>query len=175
MRQFVFLHLLFFSIFFSAQEKKETAFEFYYGYTDFKKDSISKSNTYATIEDQNIQYLKLSSFKYTDSNKKAKKESRSWVIKYNNGLYFNMSYASYIYSFDYFAKIDIIGKKYLVIFLDEKKDKRAIGHNNPYGGSLVGVILNMRSKDSWSDKNGNSYKVLLINLEKPVIIDKKGR
>ena len=80
-----------------------------------------------------------------------------------------MMSASDIYQFKAFAKFDIIGKKYMVILLDEKVDKKAIGYNNPYaGGGLIGVALNIKPKNSWKDKNGKTFRILYIDIENPM-------
>ncbi|MDC8026596.1 hypothetical protein NBY09_10550 [Elizabethkingia anophelis] len=51
--------------------------------------------------------------------------------------------------------------------MDENKDRKAIGYNNPYGGGLLGAALNMRPKSSWKDKQGNTFKILYIDIENP--------
>lgn len=89
-------------------------------------------------------------------------------------FFLNMYNASYIYQNKTFAKFNIIGKRFMVILLDEKKDSKAIGYNNPYGGGLIGAALNMKPKSSWKDKNGNSFKILFIDKENLIRIKSSG-
>lgn len=98
------------------------------------------------------------------TNKRSKKENLAWAFEYENKLYFNMIYAQYIYSWDTFAKFDIIGDNYMAIILDETKDRKAIGMENRFR------IPN----SSWFDKNGNSFKVLLINRKNPFRVKGSG-
>ncbi|MCC3216320.1 hypothetical protein LIV57_13700 [Chryseobacterium sp. X308] len=168
MKKLSFLFVLAISHFYLSQNQKITGMEFYYGFSDYKKDSLAKPSVYAEVKSQNEDYIKISPFRYTDTDKKAKKENRAWLMKYQDNLYFSMTYAAYIYSFDTFARVHVIGKKYFLIYLDEVKDKKAISYNNPYGGGLLGGALNagLTPKFAWKDKKGNSYKVLLIDIEK---------
>lgn len=167
MNKIFFFCVILISNFYLSQDQKLKDVEFYYGFTDYKSDNFSKPDVYAEIKSQNENYVKISSFRFSDTDKKAKKENRAWLMKYNNQLYFNMTYASYIYSFDTFSKVDVIGKKYILLYLDESKDRKAIASNTAYPvGGLVGVLMNVKPKFSWKDKKGNSYKVLLINVDK---------
>ncbi|SIR14275.1 hypothetical protein [Chryseobacterium indoltheticum] len=155
------------SAFVFAQNEKLNDVEFYYGFTDYKSRNLSKSDVYAEIKSQNENYVQISSFRFADTDKKARKENRAWLMKYNDKLYFNMTYAAYIFSYDTFCKVDIIGKKHILLYLDEIKDKKAISYNNTNsGGVLTEVIFNTKPKFSWKDKKGNSYKVLLIDIDK---------
>ncbi len=165
---FVIIGLIFINFFFSQTVIKVDSFEFYYGYKDFLEDKPVKSNVKGEITVISSKIFKVGTFRYKETDKRAKPENFTWAIKYNNDIYFSMMNAAYIYS-DYFVKTDIIGKKYWVIFLNEKTDRIAIGSNNPYGGGIVGAVLNMKPKNSWKDKNGNSYKILLIDFENPNI------
>ncbi|MCJ8153964.1 hypothetical protein MKJ01_09365 [Chryseobacterium sp. SSA4.19] len=74
--------------------------------------------------------------------------------------------AAYIYS-DFYVKADIVSKRYWVIFINEKKDGKIFGSNNPYGGGLVGAALNIRPRSSWKNKNGEKFKILLVDFENP--------
>lgn len=153
---------------FLFSQKNVDNFEFYYGYKDYLEDKPIKSNVKAEIKEVSDKIFKAGSFRYKDTDKKAKPENFTWAIKYNNDVYFSMWNAAYIYS-DYFVKVDIVGKKYMVIFLNEKTDRKAIGSSNPYGGGIVGAVLNMKPKSNWKDKNGNSYRILLVDFENPNI------
>lgn len=165
---FLIIGLTLINFFLSQTTKNVDDFEFYYGYKDFLEDKPVKSNVKGEITDISPKIFKVGSFRYKETDKKAKPENFTWAIKYNNDVYFSMMNAAYIYS-DYFVKTDIVGKKYWVIFLNEKTDRKAIGSNNPYGGGIVGAVLNMKPKSSWKDKDGNSYKILLVDFEKPNI------
>ncbi|WP_160136438.1 hypothetical protein [Chryseobacterium sp. c4a] len=168
MKKLFFFCILVISNFYLGQDQKIKGMEFYYGFSDYKKDSLVNPNVYAEVKSQNEDYIKMSAFRFIDTDKKAKKANNAWLMKYQDNLYFSMTYASFIYSFDTFAKVNVIGKKYFLIYLDETKDRKAISYNNPYGGSLVGLAINagLTPKSAWKDKKGNSYKVLLVDVEK---------
>lgn len=107
---------------------------------------------------------------YKDNEERAKKAIHAWALKYNDGIYMNMGNAAFISKGKTFVKFDIIGKKYMVVLIDEKQDRKAFNYNNnPYGsGGLIGVALNVKPKSSWKDKNGTSFKILFIDVEKPM-------
>ena len=153
----------------SQSSKNIDDFEFYYGYKDYLEDKPVKSNVKADIKDISPKIFKVGRFKYKETDKNAKQETFTWAIKYQNDYYFNMLNAAYIYS-DYFVKVDITGKRYWVIFLNEKTDKKAIGTNNPYGGGVLGAALNMKPRSHWRNKEGNYFKILLIDFQNPNIV-----
>ncbi|KQR93525.1 hypothetical protein ASG01_10145 [Chryseobacterium sp. Leaf180] len=167
MKKVFFLLILVISNFSLCQKQRLTDVGFYYGFSEYQKDSLAKPNVYADIKNQNDSYIKISDFRFVDSNKKAKMENSAWLMKLQDKLYFNMLYASHIYSFDTYAKVNLVGKKYFLIYLDEQKDKKAIGATNPYGGSLIGLAIyaDLKSRVTWKDKKGKSYTVLLIDVE----------
>lgn len=164
-RSFLFF-LILLSGLLSAQKQQLTGAEFYYGFSDYKKGNLSRPEVYAEIKSQNENYVKISSFRHIGSDDKAKKENRAWLMKYNDHLYFNMTYAAYIFSYDTFSKVDVISKKYILLYLDETKDKKAIAYNTAYPATgLMGVLMNTKPRFSWKDRQGNSYKVLLIDVD----------
>jgi len=152
----------------SQSSKNIDDFEFYYGYKDYLEDKPVKSSVKADLKDISPKIFKAGRFKYKETDKNAKQENFTWAIKYQNDFYFNMLYAAYIYS-DYFVKVDITGKKYWVIFLNEKTDKKAIGTGAPYGGGVLGTVLNIKPRSHWKNKEGNYFKILLIDFQNPNI------
>ncbi|MCT4011149.1 hypothetical protein HZQ24_02170 [Elizabethkingia anophelis] len=156
---FFFGHILF------SQTQKE--YIYYNGYDDYLNNNQMQPAVVTYVKGFTPNAILIDDFKYKDSDKTAKKERLSWALKDGNDLYLSMYNASYIYQNKTFAKFSIIGKKYMVILLDENKDRKAIGYNNPYGGGLLGAALNMRPKSSWKDKQGNTFKILYIDVENP--------
>ncbi|WP_042721508.1 hypothetical protein [Flavobacterium sp. B17] len=157
-----------FNLYFTQTNEDIDNFEFYYGYKDYLNDAPVKSKVKGEIKTATEKYFKVSKFRYKDTDEKAKPENFTWAIKFNNDLYLSMWNAAYIYS-DSFVKVDIVSKRYWVVFLNEKKDSKVIGANNPYGGGLIGAALNIRPRSSWKNKNGENYKILLIDFENPNI------
>lgn len=147
---------------------------YYDGYDDYINNNPMQPEVVTYVKEFTPNAILIDSFKYTQSNKTAKKERLSWALFDGKDLFLNMYNASYIYQNKTFAKFNIIGKRFMVILLDEKKDSKAIGYNNPYGGGLIGAALNMKPKSSWKDKNGNSFKILFIDKENLIRIKASG-
>lgn len=140
-------------------------FTYYNGYNDYINDTPIKPEILTFIKVKNSKYILVDSYDFKE-NDNLKKEKNAWALKYENDIYMNMSNASFIPKNKVFAKFDIIGKKYMVILLDEKEDSKAIGIvYNPYGGGLLGSALDREPKRSWRDKNNKSFKILFIDKE----------
>ncbi|MDE5488640.1 hypothetical protein [Elizabethkingia meningoseptica] len=161
---FIFPILFLGQILFSQTQKE---YIYYNGYDDYLNNNPMQPTVITYVKEFTPNAILIDTFKYKDSDKTAKKERLSWALKDGNDLYLSMYNASYIYQNKTFAKFNIIGKKYMVILLDEKTDRKAIGHDNPYGGGLLGAALNMKPKSSWKDKHGNTFKILYIDIETP--------
>jgi hypothetical protein len=167
MKTKLFFLAILFSQLLSAQTEEN--FTYFYSYEDYLSNTPLQPEVITNVNEQTSKYILTDSYKYKDNGEKAKKARNSWALKYNNDIYMNMINATFIYTWKTFAKFDIIGKKYMVILLDEKEDRKAIGYNNSYGGGgLIGAALNMKSKSSWKDKNGKSFKILFIDVDKPM-------
>jgi hypothetical protein len=167
MKTKIFFLAILFSQLLSAQT--EETFTYFYSYEDYLSNTIVKPEVITVVKEQTSKYILTDSYKYKDTGERAKEARNSWALKFNNDVYMNMISASDIYQFKAFAKFDIIGKKYMVILLDEKVDKKAIGYNNPYGGGgLIGAALNMKPKNYWKDKNGKTFRILYIDIENPM-------
>ncbi|MBV2166912.1 MAG: hypothetical protein KUL76_10330 [Kaistella sp.] len=168
----IFLLVNFFSV--KAQENYKD-FKYYYIYEDYVSNKPIEPVVNTEVKTLTSEYIIVGKKVDKETNKKSKnKEGSSWALQYNNDLYFNMVYAQYIYKFDTFSKFDIIGKNYMLIVLNEKTDKKAIGNPTPYGGSIVGSVLNMKPYSSWFDANGDSHKVLLIDRQNPFRVKSSG-
>ena len=169
------LIILLFLTFCSAKSQENfREFKYYDIYEDYVSNKPIEPILNTEIKELNSEYIKIGKKFDKITNKKSKIENSAWALEYQNNLYFNMIYASYIYEWDTFAKFDIIGKNYMLVILDEKKERKAIGTNNPYGGSAVGVLLNMKPKSSWLDNKGNTFKILLIDRINPLRIKASG-
>ncbi|MFV8333660.1 hypothetical protein [Flavobacterium sp. GSP14] len=174
--------LLFFTIFFlnlgNAQEvitKKVDIknFEFYETYDDYVINNIMKPAVSAYVHRETSKYFTINKYLFTETDTKAKKAASAWCFKYENGIYLNMINAAWIGQWDTFVKFDIVGKKYMVILLNEDTDWRAIGHYSKYGGGLTEVLINasIKPKSSWKDKNDNKFKILFVDVENPMRAD----
>ncbi|MBW8522946.1 hypothetical protein K0U91_15665 [Chryseobacterium chendengshani] len=165
--------LLFFS---SLKIFSQTTKEFkYFGiYEDYVANKYIEPFVETEVKELSLGYIVTGKKIDKTTNKKSKKEKSAWAFEYNKDLYFNMIYAQWIFEWDTFAKIDVIGKNYMLVILDEEKDRKAIGNFNPYGGGVVGVLLNSKPKSSWFNKEGNSFKVLLIDRNKPLRVKASG-
>ncbi len=172
-KNFLILLLINFA-FINAQENYKE-FKYFYIYEDYVSNKPIEPIVNTVVKNITSEYIIVGKKINKENNKKSKnKEGSAWALEYNNDLYFNMIYAQYIYKFDTFTKFDIIGENYMLIILNEKTDNKAIGNPTPYGGSIVGSILNMKTYSSWFDNNGNSYKALLIDKKNPFRIKSSG-
>ncbi|MCT3960919.1 hypothetical protein [Elizabethkingia anophelis] len=175
MKKTILLYLLVYFYGVVSAQKNKNSFEkidYYFTYKNYveNKPNIPEEAKIDIVEN-NSQYINYKSIISISTGEKIKKYFLIWGIKYNNELYFNMLNAPIeVNARKIFAKFDIVGKRYYVILLDTNKEKKAIGFNsNPYGGGIVGGVLNMKSKSTWKDKGGNSYKILFLDIQNPTI------
>jgi hypothetical protein len=168
MKTRIFFLAILFSQLLSAQTEEN--FTYFYSYEDYPSNAPLQEEVITIVKEQTSEYILIDSQTYKNTGDRAKKAIHSWALKFNNDIYMNMMSAAFISSGKTFAKFDIIGKKYMVILLDEKQDRKAFSYNNnPYGGGgLIGAALNVKPKSSWKDKNGKNYKILFIDIEKPM-------
>ena len=171
----IFLTLLLVNFFLINAQENFQEFKYYDIYEDYVANKSIEPIVNTQVKRITPEYIIVGKKINKETNKKSKnKEGLAWALEYKNDLYFNMIYAQYIYKFDTFTKFDVIGENYMLIILNEKSDSKAIGNPTPYGGSIVGSILNMKPYSSWFDKDGNSYKVLLIDRNNPFRIKSSG-
>jgi len=142
-------------------------FQFYALYEDYLTGNAMQPGIAGEIKEISDQYIHFSDYRYIDNNKKAKAAASAWALSDGKNLYFNMMNAGVIYRNNVFAKFDFINDRYMVVLLDETKESKAIGYNNPYGGGLLGAALNIKPKSTWKDTEGNSYKILLVDKKNP--------
>lgn len=171
----IFLVLLLANFYFINAQENYQEFKYYDIYEDYISNKPIEPIVTTVVKNITPEYIIVGKKINKETNKKSKnKEGLAWALEYKNDLYFNMIYAQYIYKFDTFTKFDIIGKNYMLIILNEKTDSKAIGNPTPYGGSIVGSLLNMKPYSSWLDKNGNPHKALLIDRQNPFRIKSSG-
>lgn len=171
----IFLTLFLANFFFINAQENFQEFKYYDIYEDYVANKSIEPIVNTLVKSITPEYILVGKKIDKKTNKKSKnKEDSAWALEYKNDLYFNMIYAQNIYKFDTFTKFDVIGKNYMLIILNEKSDSKAIGNPIPYGGSILGSILNMKPYSSWFDKDGNSYKALLIDRNNPFRIKSSG-
>jgi len=163
--------LLFCSIaIFGQNELKKEQIDYYFTYQDFINNTPNNpEKAVITIKEKYPNSFTYNQILSESTNKKLKKGYTIWGIKYNGELYHNLLLTNYEIAQDHaFGKFIVTGKKFNIIVLDVKKDKKAIGRNsNPYGGGLVAAALYKPNNSNWKDKSGNSYKVLFYDAENP--------
>lgn len=168
------LFLTLISFFVNAQNNLKE-FKYYSIYEDYVANKPIQPPVNTEVKRITPEYIAVGKKFDKETNKKSKnKEGSAWALEYNDKLYFNMIFAQGIYKFDVFSKFDIIGKNYMLIILNEKTDKNAIGTPAPYGGSIVGSVLNMKPYSSWVDSNGEAHQALLIDRQNPFRIKASG-
>ena len=167
----LFLFLLINSIIiFGQTESIKEPIEYYFTYSDFVKNHPNiPEKAYITIKEENPNSIIYKEILSESTNKKIKKSYTIWGIKYKGQLFHNLLLTNYEIAQNHaFGKFSVLGKKFNVIVLDTKKDKKAIGHNgNPYGGGIVASALYKPNNSEWKDKDGNNYKILFFNAESP--------
>ncbi|KIA90206.1 hypothetical protein [Kaistella jeonii] len=172
-KQILFLLLLINSVIISGQtEVRKESIDYYFTYNDFvnNKPNIPEK-AYITIKEENPNSIIYKEILAESTNKKIKKGYTIWGIKYKDQLFHNLLLTNYEIAQDHaFGKFTVTGKKFNVIILDTKKDKKAIGRNgNPYGGGLVASALYKPNNTEWKDRDGNNYKILVYNAEFPTM------
>lgn len=170
-RIFILINIAIFQIVLSQSNYKQ--YDFFNGYDDYLANNPMRPEIVGNAKEITKQYIQFSDYKFKENDRKAKEARLAWALSDGKDLYFNMADASYIYTYNIYAKFNIINDNYMVILLDEKRDRKAIGYNAPYGGGIVGAVLNMKPKSSWKDKDGNSFKILLIEKNKLIRHDGK--
>lgn len=152
-------------------ELKKESIDYYFTYEDYVNNRPNlPEKAYITIKQENPNSIIYGKILSESTHKKIKKGYTIWGIKYKGELYHNMLLTNYIYKGDAFGKFSIMGKRFNVVILDTKKDKKAIGSNsNPYGGGLVAAALYKTYKSTWKDRQGNSYKVIFYDNKNPMM------
>lgn len=172
-RSLLFFVVVFFVSFIYGQEElKKESIDYYFTYEDYVNNTPNlPEKAYITIKQENPNSIIYGGIFSESTNKKIKKGYTIWAIKYKGELYHNMLLTNYeIAKERAFGKFNIIGKRFSVIILNTKDDKKAIGHNsNPYGGGLVAAALYKKYESTWKDKDGKSYKVIFLDTQNPII------
>ncbi|QOW09492.1 hypothetical protein Q73A0000_03485 [Kaistella flava (ex Peng et al. 2021)] len=170
-KQILFLFFLINSVLaFGQTELKKEPIDYYFTYNDYVNNIPNiPEKAYITIKEENPNSIIYKEILSESTNKKIKKGYTIWGIKYKGQLFHNLLLTNYEIAKDHaFGKFSVTGKKFNVIILDTKKDKKAIGRNgNPYGGGIVASALYKPNNTEWKDKDGNSYKILVFNAESP--------
>ncbi|WP_395092850.1 hypothetical protein ACF3NR_02225 [Vaginella massiliensis] len=169
-KQILFLFLINSILLFGQIELKKEPIDYYFTYQDFisNKPNIPEK-AYITVKEENPNSFIYKEILSESTNKKIKKGYTIWGVKYKGELYHNLLLTNYEIAQDHaYGKFSITGKKFNVIILDTKKDRKAIGRNgNPYGGGLVAAALYKPNNTEWKDKKGNKYKILFYDAETP--------
>lgn len=170
-KQILFLFFLINSVLaFGQTELEKEPIDYYFTYNDYVNNIPNiPEKAYITIKEENPNSIIYKEIFSESTNKKIKKGYTIWGIKYKGQLFHNLLLTNYEIAKDHaFGKFSVTGKKFNVIILDTKKDKKAIGRNgNPYGGGIVASALYKPNNTEWKDKDGNSYKILVFNAESP--------
>lgn len=173
-RSLLFFVVVFFVSFIYGQEElKKESIDYYFTYEDYVNNTPNlPEKAYITIEQENPNSIIYGGIFSESTNKKIKKGYTIWAIKYKGELYHNMLLTQYeIAQRRAFGKFSIMGKRFNVIILNTKEDKKAFSQFrlNPYGGGLVASALYKEHKNTWKDKNGNSYKVIFLDTQNSII------
>ena len=165
----------------SCQE--EIAIVHYRTSKDFNLKIKGKQEVFAIIKESNEDFISVDKFINKETRKKNKKLFDCWAFQFNENYYFNLKYLGDAKLEGQFIKLDFIGNKFSYAFLEDStlnefKDKKVLRWVSSLGTSVINLGLASIDKAltsqhaNWTTKEGNSKKILFINLSRENYNDK---
>jgi hypothetical protein len=133
---------------------------------DYLNSTYSHEGATMIVKELGDSHIRMKKIINPTTGKKIRFASSSWALNYKGGNYFNLKYSTDLNNQRVFVKMDIEGKNYCAIIIDENSPRIIKNSGIYYGGGLQGVLIKESNKwnTNWKDENGSKKKILLIDL-----------